>query len=161
MDHGSLHDMLHNETMVLDGEQLLPILKDISQGVRFLHAANPQVIHGDLKGQNILVDSRFRAKVADFGLSQKKRVGATGTPFWMAPELLRGDSTNTSASDVYSFGITLYEVYARKDPYEGEDFSEVMEKVSDPTINKRPGIPKACPPEIETLMTDCLEESLV
>lgn len=83
MDMGSLYDLLHNETFPLDGENLLPILRDIAQGVRFLHAASPQVIHGDLKAQNILVDSRFRAKVADFGLSQKKKMGATGTPFWM------------------------------------------------------------------------------
>ena len=79
MDHGSLYDLLQNETVVLEGEQILPILKDISQGVRFLHSAKPQVLHGDLKGANILVDGRLRAKVADFGLSQKKRVGSTGT----------------------------------------------------------------------------------
>lgn len=82
MEHGSLYDLLHNETMVIDGEILLPILRDVTQGVRFLHAANPQVIHGDLKSQNILVDNRFRGKVADFGLSQKKNLGGTGTPFW-------------------------------------------------------------------------------
>jgi serine/threonine protein kinase len=110
MDHGSLYDILHNETMIIEGELLLPILRDVSQGVRFLHSANPEVIHGDLKAQNILVDSRFRAKVADFGLSQKKNLGGSGTPFWMAPELLRGESFNTTASDVYSFGIILYEV---------------------------------------------------
>ena len=47
--HGSLYDLLHNETMPLEGEIALQMLKDISQGCRFLHAANPQVIHGDLK----------------------------------------------------------------------------------------------------------------
>lgn len=83
---------------------MLPILRDISQGMRFLHSADPQVIHGDLKAQNILVDGRFRAKVADFGLSQKQKIGGTGTPYWMAPELLRKESANTSASDVFSFG---------------------------------------------------------
>ena len=45
MDHGSLHDLLHNETLVLDGDLVLPILRDIAQGLRFLHAATPQVIH--------------------------------------------------------------------------------------------------------------------
>ena len=74
----------------------------------------------------------------------------------MAPELLRGISTNTAASDVYSFGIILYEVYSRKEPYEGEDFVEVMEKISDPTVNKRPEVPIGCPAEIETLMAECL-----
>lgn len=79
MDHGSLFDLLHNETMILEGETLLPILRDISQGVRFLHSAEPQVIHGDLKAQNILVDSKLHAKVADFGLSQKKKKNLRGT----------------------------------------------------------------------------------
>ena len=77
MEHGSLYDLLHNETMVIDGELLLPLLRDVSQGVRFLHSADPQVIHGDLKAANILVDSKFRAKVADFGLSQKKHLGGS------------------------------------------------------------------------------------
>lgn len=77
--------------------------------------------------------------------------------YWMAPELLRGLTTNTAASDVYSFGIILYEVYSRKLPYDGEDFTEVMEKVSDPKVNKRPGVPPGCPTQIEALMTQCQE----
>ena len=88
--------------MPLDGDVILPILGDICQGIRFLHSASPQIIHGDLKASNILVDNRFRAKVADFGFSaaKKSRMGAMGTPLWMAPELLRGESDNTGASDV-------------------------------------------------------------
>ncbi|KAI2506307.1 guanylate cyclase [Fragilaria crotonensis] len=54
------------------GRYRTPILRDVAQGLRFLHAATPQVVHGDLKAQNILVDSKFRAKVADFGLSQRR-----------------------------------------------------------------------------------------
>ena len=51
MHHGSLYDMLHNETIPIEGELLLPILRDITHGIRFLHAATPQIIHGDLKTQ--------------------------------------------------------------------------------------------------------------
>jgi serine/threonine protein kinase len=156
MDNGSLQDILHNETMILEGELVLPILRDITCGVRFLHSACPPIIHGDLKAQNVLVDSKFRAKVSDFGLTLKKGVGATGTPFWMAPELLRGESDNTAASDVYSFGIILYEVYSRKDPYTGEDMKAVIEQVADPIVNKRPPVPPACPPVVASLMSDCL-----
>jgi len=158
MDHGSLYDILHNETMVLEGEILLPILRDVSQGMRFLHSADPSVIHGDLKAANILVDSRFRAKVADFGLSQKKNMGGTGTPFWMAPELLRGESTNTKQTDVYAFGIMLYEVYSRRDPYEGEDPEEVLKLVANGATRKRPPLPARAPIQVQTLMKDCIEE---
>jgi len=156
MQHGSLYDLLHNNTLIIEGNFVLPILRDIAQGIRFLHAAMPQVIHGDLKSQNVLVDSKFRAKVADFGLSQKKKVGSTGTPFWMAPELLRRECENSSMTDVYSFGIILYEVYSRKNPYEGEDYKEVLRGVANPDVNKRPPVPPSCPPPIQSLMTDCL-----
>lgn len=156
MDLGSLYDIIHNETVPIRGDVLLPMLRDIAQGMRFLHVASPPVIHGDLKAQNILVDSRFRAKVADFGLSAKKNLGACGTPFWMAPELLRGDSSNTIESDVYSFGIILYEVYSRREPYEGEDASLVLREVANPAVNKRPPIPAACPTHVISLMTDSI-----
>jgi len=158
MQHGSLHDILHNKTMYLDGEIIIPLLKDISQGMRFLHSAKPKIIHGDLKAANILVDSKFRAKVSDFGLSQKRKmVGRiTGTPYWMAPELLRGETSNTAASDVYSFGMLLYEVVSRSEPYMGENYDDVMKGITDPMISKRPEIPSSCPPQLHSLMTDCL-----
>jgi len=159
MDHGSLFDLLQNNTMWIEGDLILPILRDIAQGLRFLHSATPQVIHGDLKAQNVLVDIKFRAKVADFGLSQKKKVGACGTPLWMAPELIRGDSGNAASSDVYSFGIILYEVYSRKVPYEGEDHRQVLRDVCDPIINKRPPVPKSMPAAMASLMPDCLVAS--
>jgi class 3 adenylate cyclase len=159
MEAGSLYDLLHNESMPIDGELLLPILRDITQGVRFLHAASPIVIHGDLKAPNVLVDIKYRAKVADFGLTQKKQIGATGTPLWMAPELLRGESENNAMTDVYSFGIILYEAYSRKDPYFGENHIEVLKLVADPKIKKRPGVPEGCPQCIAQIMNDCLVEN--
>ena len=81
MQLGSLYEVLQNKSIALDGDLMLPILQDIAQGVRFLHTADPQVIHGDLKAKNILIDTKFNAKVADFGLStlKKKSNGATGT----------------------------------------------------------------------------------
>lgn len=71
--------------------------------------------------------------------------------------ILRGDSINTTASDVYSFGMVLFEVYSRQDPYEGENIREVLRLIADPVINKRPRVPKSCPPKIQTLMSECLD----
>jgi len=92
-----------------------------------------------------LVDAKFRAKVADFGLSQNKNLGGTGTPFWMVPELLRKESANTTACDFYAFGILLYEAYSRRDPYDGEDVREVLRLVADKAVAKRPIAPRQMP----------------
>mmetsp|Transcript_28762 Transcript_28762/g.81107 ORF Transcript_28762/g.81107 Transcript_28762/m.81107 type:complete len:526 (+) Transcript_28762:3905-5482(+) len=159
MDHGSLYDVIHNDTLLLEGDHIHAILNDISLGVRFLHAATPNVIHGDLKAQNILIDGKsFRAKVADFGLSQKRSLGARGTPFWMAPELLRREAVNSVATDVYAFGIMLFEIYSRKEPYEGEDCDEVLKQVANPLEDKHPTIPHESPPLIRKLMRQCLNK---
>lgn len=75
----------HNETVPLEGRLLLDLLMDVASGLRFLHASN--IIHCDLKAKNVLVDEKFRAKVADFGLASKNKGSfglATGTPLWMA-----------------------------------------------------------------------------
>jgi len=158
MEYGSLYDLLHNETIMVDGELIFPILQDIARGARFLHAADPKIIHGDLKAANVLVDGRFRAKIADFGLSAKKKcLGATGTPYWMAPELLRRESGNSAESDVYSFGIILYELYSRQDPYEGENPTRVLDEIVDKKINKRPPVPEGCPAKIAEIMKECVD----
>ena len=80
MQLGSLHSLLHNESMLLEEDQLLHMLQDIAQGIRFLHTASPKVVHGDLKAQNVLVDAKMHAKISDFGFSQKNKNRRTGTP---------------------------------------------------------------------------------
>ncbi|KAL3911732.1 MAG: hypothetical protein SGILL_007166 [Bacillariaceae sp.] len=170
MHFGSLHDLLHNESMFLDSDLRVGFLQDIANGLRFLHSSNPPILHGDMKSHNILVDDKFRAKVSDFGCGEFRSDDATtfykgsnntakarGTPYWMAPELLRNECGNTLESDVYSFGIVLYEVMSRKEPYEGEDYDEVMKLVADPKINKRPPVPRKCPSEVARIMQACLK----
>jgi guanylate cyclase len=157
MEFGSLHDLLHNESMPFEIEVMIPVLRDVSQGMRFLHSAETPIIHADLKSANVLVDSNFRGKVADFGLSQKQKMGSVGTPFFMAPELLRAETVPTMASDAYAFGVLLSEVFSRRDPFEGEDFWAVLDAVANKElpVPKRPAIPEGTPVLFTELMTEC------
>ncbi len=160
MEYGSLYDLLHNETMIPGGEIILQVVRDIVQGIQFLHASKPPILHGDLKAKNILVDSRFRAKVADFGFSHFKTAKQRthilqGTPFYMAPEYLRRRSEYTTACDMYSLAMIFYEIYARAGPFEGEDPRKLLPKICHPRLNKRPPIPESCPPKIVDLMKKC------
>ncbi|EKX45193.1 hypothetical protein GUITHDRAFT_71567, partial [Guillardia theta CCMP2712] len=163
MELGSLHSLIHNQTLLLEVDMFVWMLLDVVQGVRFLHSSKPQVIHGDLKSKNVLVDSNLRAKVADFGLSLVKRVSfweeaseGTGTIAWMAPELLHGGN-NSPQSDIYSFGIILNEVFSREEPYQGEDLKAVMVEVMNlqRTEMKRPVIAECCPADVKGLIRDC------
>jgi class 3 adenylate cyclase len=77
----------------------------------------------------------------------------------MAPELLRAEGGNSAASDVYSFGIILYEVYSRRDPYENEDnITDILRLVCDKSAQKRPPAPTTMPEKVKALMADCVED---
>ncbi|EKX49083.1 hypothetical protein GUITHDRAFT_68302, partial [Guillardia theta CCMP2712] len=155
MEFGSLHDIIHNETFTMDCDIVLEILLDIVEGMNFLHSSIPVILHGDLKSHNILVDKNLRAKVADFGFTQKKSLGLYSTS-WMAPEVLRYRMRGPEA-DVYSFAILMSEIFSRREPYEGEDLQLVLEQVADISRleDKRPAVPQDMPKELRGLMEEC------
>jgi serine/threonine protein kinase len=150
MPLGSLWDLLRNQTVRLEAAMVLGILRGVARGMAFLHAGRPPVVHCDLKASNVLVGEAFQAKVADLSLSSHRRrpraaggrpARAVGTPLWMAPECLAG-GPNSLEADVYSFGITLYEVMARAEPYEGEEVGPVLRGVR--SGERRPPVPDGC-----------------
>ncbi|OCH84550.1 kinase-like protein, partial [Obba rivulosa] len=95
------------------------LLYEVSLGMRYLHEEN--VVHGDIKAVNILIDDAGKACVSDFGLSTRvqgsklsksKRCKCTaGTLRYMAPEAIKTGSF-TCATDVYAYGMLIYEVWA-------------------------------------------------
>ncbi|KAF9232654.1 kinase-like domain-containing protein, partial [Melanogaster broomeanus] len=92
----------------------MKLLYEICLGMRFLHGAN--VVHGDLKSVNVLVDDSGKACITDFGLSKARspapesNAGTTsGTLRFLAPEALSGQSL-TFETDTYAFGMVIYEV---------------------------------------------------
>ncbi|EGZ20821.1 hypothetical protein PHYSODRAFT_413676, partial [Phytophthora sojae] len=90
---------------------LWPKLYEAALGVQYLHARN--VVHGDLKGNNVVVGSDLKAKVTDFGLSSaassEQEMLVLGAWNWVAPELLDTNKRPTLASDIYSLGMCVVE----------------------------------------------------
>ncbi|GLU03468.1 hypothetical protein SLE2022_206650 [Rubroshorea leprosula] len=122
MKNGSLHDHLFGSK---EGRLSWPIRAKIAlgtaRGLAYLHyGAQPGIIHRDIKASNILLDEKFEAKVADFGLAKFTPEGRThlstrvaGTVGYVAPEYaLYGQLTERS--DVYSFGVVLLELFSGK-----------------------------------------------
>jgi hypothetical protein len=93
---------------------------DIGVGMAYLHGQDK--VHCDLKSMNVLLDNNHRAKITDFGLSRTKSENSTygdftaGSVLWMAPELFEQDAKNSKEADVYTYGVTLWELGARKFP---------------------------------------------
>jgi tRNA A-37 threonylcarbamoyl transferase component Bud32 len=103
----------------LEPRQALAIVPQICEALQFAH--DEGVVHRDIKPENVLVDSKGRVKIADFGLAKLVDTGARdssltdvgqvmGTPDYMAPEQLRGERGVDHRADIYSLGVVFYEM---------------------------------------------------
>lgn len=118
MPNGSLDTWIFGKTKdtSLDWQTRCNIILDIAKGLSYLHEeCRHRIAHLDIKPQNILLDEKFNAKVADFGLSKlidrdqrEIMTRLRGTPGYLAPEWLT--SIITEKVDVYSFGIVVLEI---------------------------------------------------
>ncbi|PON84697.1 Serine/threonine protein kinase, partial [Trema orientale] len=126
MEHGSLADnLLSSNDVVLDWEKRFAIAMGTSKGLAYLHEECLEwVLHCDVKPQNILLDSNYHPKVADFGLSKLQNRGEShnssfsrirGTRGYMAPEWVY-NLPITSKVDVYSYGIVALELVTGRKP---------------------------------------------
>lgn len=131
-----------------------------ARGMAYLHSGKPPVLHRDLKSANLLLDESYTTKVCDFGLSRLKAqersmTGNCGTVQWMAPEVLANMNYNEKA-DVFSYGIILWELLSRECPYDG--LSPIQCALAVLNRDKRPDIPKFCPPALHALIKACIKK---
>jgi predicted Ser/Thr protein kinase len=113
-----------------------------------------QLIHGDIKPDNIMIDHRGRTKLMDFGLAMVSHTERTGgpimlTPLYAAPELIRGETPGDIGTDIYAFGATLYHMLAGHPPFPGADAQDVMRR----HLDSRPTPLHAFFPEIPTYIS--------
>ncbi|XP_028761810.1 calcium/calmodulin-regulated receptor-like kinase 1 [Neltuma alba] len=124
MSKGSLASHLYSkENGAMSWDLRVHIALDIARGLEYLHdGAVPPVIHRDIKSSNILLDQSMRARVADFGLSREEKVdkhaAIRGTFGYLDPEYI-SSGTFTKKSDVYSYGVLLFELIAARNPQQG------------------------------------------
>lgn len=107
--------------------------KQIISAIRYCHEEK-NVIHLDLKPDNVLFDSQNNIKIADFGLSKEFVPGEKfftfcGTPEYMAPEVFQGHKFDGPKVDVWSLGVMLYEMLTATLPFPGSTWPHIIERV--------------------------------
>lgn len=135
----SLRDLIREKGQ-LDLRRALRYTGQIAQALGAAHTVG--IVHRDVKPHNVMIDTADRARVMDFGLAslenartQLTETGTTlGTPAYMSPEQCRGASAGP-LSDIFSLGVTLYEMLAGRVPFDGDSPLAIMHQVTseDPT----------------------------
>uniref|UniRef100_A0A668A462 RAF proto-oncogene serine/threonine-protein kinase n=1 Tax=Myripristis murdjan TaxID=586833 RepID=A0A668A462_9TELE len=165
----SLYKHLHVQETNFQMFQLIDIARQTAQGMDYLHAKN--IIHRDMKSNNIFLHEGLTVKIGDFGLATVKARWSgshqveqpSGSILWMAPEVIRMQDNNPYSfqSDVYSYGIVLYELMTGELPYSQiANRDQIIFMVGrgylSPDLSK---LYKSCPKAMKRLVADCIKKS--
>lgn len=138
------------------------IMRKVAVGLQVLHEKG--IIHRDLKPLNILLDEHDEPVIADFGLAKwidgsnsdlTVTSAALGTKYYMPPEQTLGlKETYGPGCDIWSFGVTLYEMLVGQRPFREEIGSDIYDQIR----NVEPPIPDSVPKDLATIVTKCLQK---
>ncbi|RMX62514.1 hypothetical protein DD238_007995 [Peronospora effusa] len=164
LERGDVLSLLRSPIALTWSDPLLKVATDVAQGVSYLHNCDPPLVHRDLKSSNLLCTRTYSCKVSDFGESKQQLLPGklfstiVGTPYWLAPEILREERYDAQV-DCYSFGVILVELETRHEPYHDlpKDYTtiDIMMGVSRGAL--RPTIPVSCSPCRRKLISQCLD----
>uniref|UniRef100_A0A8C5SHT3 RAF proto-oncogene serine/threonine-protein kinase n=1 Tax=Laticauda laticaudata TaxID=8630 RepID=A0A8C5SHT3_LATLA len=164
----SLYNHLHVQETKFPMLQRIDIARQTAQGMDYLHAKN--IIHRDMKSNNIFLHEDRTVKIGDFGLATVKSRWSgsqqveqpTGSVLWMAPEVIRMQDSNPFSfqSDVYSYGIVLFELMTGELPYSHINNRDqiifmVGRGYTSPDLSK---LYKNCPKAMKRLVADCVKK---
>ncbi|XP_020658206.1 RAF proto-oncogene serine/threonine-protein kinase isoform X4 [Pogona vitticeps] len=164
----SLYKHLHVQETKFQMLQRIDIARQTAQGMDYLHAKN--IIHRDMKSNNIFLHEDRTVKIGDFGLATVKSRWSgsqqveqpTGSVLWMAPEVIRMQDSNPFSfqSDVYSYGIVLYELMTGELPYSHINNRDqiifmVGHGYASLDLSK---LYKNCPKAMKRLVADCVKK---
>jgi serine/threonine-protein kinase len=116
--------------------QAVELVLKVCKGLEYIHANG--IVHGDMKPENILISPAGAVKIADFGLSKSgarfsfSREKLRGTKRYMAPEQLTRKKVDPR-TDIYSMGVTCYELFTGESPYVGKNAEEIIKEI----VNRR------------------------
>ncbi len=158
---GSLSDVIRNRDDY-SYRQLIDICYQVTKGLNYLH--RQKIIHRDLKPSNVLFDGS-RPVITDFGFSYTEEIRGlrkvpprSGTPKYMSPEQTRGWEP-TPASDIFSFGIIMYELFSGEMRISAQDASNRAEKVITSHFRQLNELNPRVPDDLSTVVMQCLHNS--
>lgn len=134
--------------------------EQILSGLAYLHAKN--TVHRDIKGANILVDPSGRVKLADFGMAkhitgQSCPLSFKGSPYWMAPEVIKNPTGCNLAVDIWSLGCTVLEMATGKPPWSQYEGVAALFKIGN--SKELPAIPENLSDEGKDFVRLCLQRN--
>jgi serine/threonine protein kinase len=146
---------------VLSAEEVVEISRQICKGLDYAHSLG--IVHRDVKPANIMITSDGTVKIMDFGIA-KTGGGVTstgqvlGTPNYMSPEQVKGKQLD-GRSDLFSFGVVLYEMITGEKPFVGENVTTIIYKI----VNESPTAPRdldvTVHPGLSSVVTKALNKS--
>jgi len=151
---GSLHSLLQDPNVEISPDLKLRFALGIARGCHYLINNDPPVYHCDLKAKNLLITSDWNIKLGDFGQSTFENSPNNGDLTYVrfaAPEIFR-KFPHSEKSEVFSFGVILWELITRKIPYQHQEPEYIKMFIKN---GGRLDIPTNCSPAYQQLLQDC------